>query len=161
MAPKKPPRPKLSKFVCSLVTHMISCLIRKFISAIAAILKAFSPTCNLGRQWRLFGLEISSTARLILVILVHATILESSPSMHSDRRAFAITFDECAASLTRLNHTAISKTLAHPRWLHIPKAGTSFAANLFAYTCRNDATLKSEAKILRVKVIINLTCSVN
>jgi hypothetical protein len=68
----------------------------------------------------------------------------------------AVTYESCQASLG-----AAARTLARPRWLHVPKAGTSFAATLFAYVCDAGPENATEAELaeLGLEVGVHVTRS--
>ena len=52
--------------------------------------------------------------------------------------ASKISFESCTASLAGKPAKARAKTLQNPNWIHIPKAGTTFATTLYAYLCTSE-----------------------
>ena len=52
--------------------------------------------------------------------------------------ANTISFDSCVASLAKSKQAPREKTLVNPNWIHVPKAGTTFATTLYGYLCTSE-----------------------
>jgi hypothetical protein len=86
---------------------------------------------------------------LVLVCGVSLSVSVPTTVNHSDKidvSKIKVTFESCKASLDKLAPAMRKKTLPEVRWVHIPKAGTSFAAALYAYVCKYNKENASAAQ---------------
>lgn len=125
-----------------------------------------------------FSVVVLSTAATIsLLARCSVATKPQNPTLHMSHviggrdddinlKDLSVTYESCVASLQQMhaqspaaiNSARVSttstrlvfqpKTLTNIRWMHVPKAGTSFAATLFAYACNGPEPLVSVAESL-------------
>ena len=74
---------------------------------------------------------VSGAEQELLNFLDH----DPNPEWETILSSLEIDYETCRDSLARQDSIQRKKTLSRLKWMHIPKAGTSFGAVFYAYTC--------------------------